>query len=88
VKLDEFATMIDSTAGAVARMKRLGQIKPERFKKSGRSMYVHKKDALADLATVPVPARGKLPVWGAKFGSKDMKAALKARAKAEAKAAA
>lgn len=88
VKLDEFAAMIGSTAGAVARMKRLRQIKAERFTKSGRSMYVHKRDALADLATIPVPARGKLPAWGAKFGSRDLKAAIKARAKAEAKAAA
>ncbi len=77
VTMLDFAATLGVTKAAISGMKKSGTIPADAFAKSGRSIFVHEKKALAALKSAPVPQRGRIPVWASKVGNKAMLKAIK-----------
>lgn len=70
VTLADYAASLTVTKEMVATMRRTNMIPADAFVKSGRTLYVHTKNANAALKNAPVGDKGKAPKWAAIVGNK------------------
>ena len=70
VTLADYAARLTVSKEMVAKMKRTGTIPAEAFVKSGRTLYVHTKNADTALKNAPVGDKGKAPKWAGIVGNK------------------